>query len=110
MTSSSTSTTSSEKGRQSIRRETYDIVRDYSEYSTIQGIIYLFQSNQTQCGKMFWLLVVIAMLILGTYWSVTAYNDWILNPVLTTVKTSAFKIKNLEFPALTICGQVKSKT
>ena len=100
-----TSTTAPEKRRQSIRRETYDIVRDYSEYSTIQGIIYLFQSNQTQCGRMFWLLVVIAMLILGTYWSVIAYNDWISNPVLTTVKTSAFKIKNLEFPALTICGQ-----
>ena len=100
-----TSTTASEKRRQTIRRETYDIVRDYSEYSTIQGVIYLFQSNQTKCGKMFWLLVVIGMLILGTYWSVTAYNDWISNPVLTTVKTSAFKIKNLEFPALTICGQ-----
>ena len=94
-----------EKRRQSIRRETYDILQDYSEYSTIQGVIYLFQSNQTQCGRMFWLLVVIAMLILGTYWSVIAYNDWISNPVLTTVKTSAFKIKNLEFPALTICGQ-----
>ena len=98
-------TTVPEKRQQSIRRKTYDIVRDYSEYSTIQGVIYLFQSNQTQCGRMFWLLVVIAMLILGTYWSVIAYNDWISNPVLTTVKTSAFKIKNLEFPALTICGQ-----
>ena len=83
----------------------FDIVRDYSEYSTIQGVIYLFQSNQSQCGRMFWILVIISMLILGTYWSVTAYNDWTQNPVMTTVKTSALKVKHLEFPALTICGQ-----
>jgi hypothetical protein len=25
-------------------------------------------------------LVIIAMLVLGTFWSVTAYNDWIDNP------------------------------
>jgi Amiloride-sensitive sodium channel len=45
------------------------------------------------------------MLILGTYWSITAYNDWTDNPVLTTVKTSALKIENIDFPALTICSQ-----
>lgn len=93
------------KNRASIRKETYRIVKDYSEYSTIQGVIYLFQSGQTQCGKLFWSLVVLAMLILGTYWSGTAYNDWVTNPVLTTVKTSALKIKNIDFPAITICGQ-----
>jgi Amiloride-sensitive sodium channel len=49
--------------------------------------------------------VVIAMLILGTYWSIAAYNDWTDNPVLTTVKTSALKIENIDFPALTICSQ-----
>ncbi len=45
------------------------------------------------------------MLILGTYWSIAAYNDWTDNPVLTTVKTSALKIENIDFPALTICSQ-----
>lgn len=105
MTSLTSSTTSTEKRPRSIRREMFNIVRDYSEYSTIQGVIYLFQSSQTQVGRLFWLLVIISMLALGTYWSVTAYNDWITNPVVTTVKTSALKIKNIEFPAVTICGQ-----
>ncbi len=45
------------------------------------------------------------MLFLGAYWSITTYNDWIDNPVLTTVKTSALKIENIDFPALTICSQ-----
>ena len=95
----------SRKKKSTLTRETYEIVKDYSEYSTIQGVIYLFQSSQTQCGKAFWMLVIVAMLILGTYWSVSAYSDWIDSPVLTTVKTTALNVKQIDFPAITICGQ-----
>ena len=86
-------------------KEMYNIIQDYSEYSTIQGVIYIFQRNQTQIGKVFWSLVIIAMLALGTYWSVCAYQDWLDNPVMTTIKTSALPIKEINFPAVTICGQ-----
>ena len=86
-------------------KEMYNIVKDYSEYSTIQGVVYIFQTNQTQIGKFFWSLVIIAMLALGTYWSVSAYQDWQDNPVMTTIKTSALSIKEINFPAVTICGQ-----
>jgi hypothetical protein len=86
-------------------KEMYNTIKDYSEYSTIQGVVYIFQSNQTQFGKVFWSLVIIAMLALGTYWSVCAYQDWLDNPVMTTIKTSALPIKEISFPAVTICGQ-----
>ena len=86
-------------------KEVYNLVQDYSEDSTIQGLVYIFKKEQTLCGKIFWILVVSLMLILGIYWSVSAYNDWQSNPVLTTIKTSAFPIKDVEFPAVTICGQ-----
>ncbi len=86
-------------------KEIYNTVKDYSEYSTIQGIIYIFQSKQTAFGKLFWTFVIIVMLLLGTYWSVAAYNNWQSNPVVTTVKTSAFPVQELDFPAVTICGQ-----
>jgi hypothetical protein len=86
-------------------KEMYSTIKDYSEYSTIQGVIYIFQTNQTQIGKVFWSMVIIAMLALGTYWSVCAYQDWLNNPVITTIKTSALSIKEIDFPAVTICGQ-----
>ena len=86
-------------------KEMYSTIKDYSEYSTIQGVIYIFQTNQTQIGKVFWSMVIIAMLALGTYWSVCAYQDWLNNPVMTTIKTSALSIKEINFPAVTICGQ-----
>ena len=76
-------------------KEAYDIVKDYSEYSTIQGILYIFQPNQTTFGKIFWIAVVIFMIVLGTFWSVEAYNSWQENPVITTVGTTAFPIKKI---------------
>ena len=33
------------------------------------------------------------------------FQDWQNNPVLTTVKSSAFPIKDISFPTVTICGQ-----
>jgi hypothetical protein len=47
----------------------FDIIKEYSEYSTIQGIVYIFFDYQTLFGKLFWILVVICMLILGGYWT-----------------------------------------
>ena len=81
------------------------IIKDYSEYSTVQGIIYIFQDNQTTFGKIFWSSVVSLMILLGCYWSYLAYADWQDNPVMTTVKNTAYPVKNLSFPAVTICGQ-----
>ena len=45
------------------------------------------------------------MVLLGSYWSIQAYLDWQANPVLTTVNTTAYPVKSIEFPAVTICGQ-----
>ena len=73
-------------------KEALKIVKDYSEYSSVQGVIYIFQANQTLLGRMFWILVVVLMLMLGSYWSVAAYNSWQDNPVLTTVTTTAFPV------------------
>ena len=66
-------------------KETYNIIQEYSEYSTIQGIVYIFQRSQTTFGKIFWNIVVVLMLILGTYWSVEAYNNWENNQVKINV-------------------------
>jgi hypothetical protein len=65
-----------------VGKETYNIVQEYSEYSTIQGILYIFKSGQTTFGKIFWTVVVVLMLMLGTYWSIDAYISWDENQVV----------------------------
>ena len=86
-------------------KESYSIIKDYSEYSSVQGILYIFQSKQTTFGKIFWSAVVFLMIVLGCYWSLIAYNDWVNNPVVTTINTTAYPVGNLDFPAVTICAQ-----
>ena len=39
-----------------------------------------------------------------------AYTNWDENPILTTVSTTAYPIHSLEYPAITICGQVTTIT
>ncbi len=74
----------------------YEIIVDYSEYSTIQGFIYIFFSYQTLFGRIFWIIVILAMLILGLYWCIKAYLDWQEKPVLTTITTTAYSVKQVK--------------
>ena len=87
---------SSRKNRK-MGKETYNIIQEYSEYSTIQGIVYIFQRSQTTFGKIFWNIVVVMMLILGTYWSVEAYNSWENNQVklIVNIKSLLFLTTSL---------------
>ena len=41
----------------------------------------------------------------GGFRSIQSYLDWQASPVLTTVNTTAYPVKMIEFPAVTICGQ-----
>jgi hypothetical protein len=45
----------------------YEVIRDYSEYSTIQGLIYIFFKHQSLYGKIFWIITILCMLALGVY-------------------------------------------
>ena len=86
------------------RKELYRLIAEHSEYSTIQGIHYIFLHSKGFVGKVFWSLVVLGLFGLGSYWSIKAYNDWQENLVLTTIKSTAFPVSKIDFPAVTICG------
>jgi hypothetical protein len=72
-----------------------DILKDYAENATIQGLIYIFFPYQTHFGKLFWAIVVLLLLALGFYWCVTVYLNWTANPVLTTITTTAYSVKKV---------------
>ena len=45
----------------------------------------------------------------SVYSTFTTYTDWQDNPTITTINTTAYPIKNVEFPAITICSQGAAK-
>ena len=77
-------------------REMVDVIREYTEYSTIQGLIYLSLPKQTQGGKIFWSAVILGMLILGSYWSVEAYQ-------VNKTSTCLFKLTTCQGGIFFIC-------
>jgi len=52
----------------SIKTEMFEKIQDYSEYSTIAGLIYIFMEDQKRIGRLFWSLVVMVLVLLGIYW------------------------------------------
>ena len=71
-----------------LRTDLSNMVHEYSEYSTVAGILYIFMPDQNVAGKMFWILVILFMLGLSTYWSIWLYNDWEDSPVITSATTT----------------------
>jgi hypothetical protein len=45
-----------------------EAIRDFSEETSIHGIVHIFHAGQSRVGIVVWILVVISMIILGTYW------------------------------------------
>ena len=74
---------------------TYEIIEDYADHSTIQGFVNIFFTYQTIFGKVFWILVILLMQILGLYWCIKAYVEWQDNPVLTMISTTAYSVKQV---------------
>jgi hypothetical protein len=49
-------------------------LKEYSEYSTIAGLVYLTQPRETRCGQITWISVLCLSLTLSVYWSAYLYN------------------------------------
>jgi hypothetical protein len=43
------------------------IIQEYSEYSTVAGLVYIFMKDQKLPGKIFWTLIVTILVGAGIY-------------------------------------------
>ena len=69
------------------------------------GLIYVYMQDQERGGKIFWIIVIFMLLLLGAYWTASIYKNWQAQPVVTTLTTNALPITEIEFPSVTVCGQ-----
>jgi hypothetical protein len=77
----------------------------FSEYATIQGIVYIFASNRTVVQLYYWSITVVLLMILGIYWSAGLFLEWKVKPVLTTLQSTGYPINDIEFPSITFCNK-----
>ena len=79
-------------------------VHEYSEWSTVHGISYVFATSLPIADRLLWALLVLLSLALASYWSLATYNTWQEELTITTLKDAAMPIDRIPFPAVTICS------
>ena len=82
-------------------------IREYAENTTIHGINYIFESGIPVIERLLWIVAMIIMLCFASLLSIKAYIEWEDHPVVTTVMSTGKPIKEIEFPAITICAQAQ---
>ena len=88
----------------SLRKRIFLTSQGYASNTTIHGISYLFECHRG-VESFLWFLVVVAAMMFTILQTTTLYTDWQNEPVITNLDTIAMPIKDIEFPAVTICPQ-----
>ena len=89
-----------------------DVKKYFKEYATstsAHGLSYLAEDGRSFLERIFWLIVVVLALAFSYWQTSTLYKQWNDNPIITTLETVSLPIKEIEFPAVTICPQGSMK-
>ena len=92
------------------RKSMKEHLKKFSSVTTAHGIAYLAEDGRSILERIFWLIVVCIAIVLMTIQTLTLYQQWQDDPVVTTLDTVALPIQDLEFPAVTICPQGSMKS
>ena len=84
----------------------YEALKEYADSTTIHGISYIFKNGISILERIIWIAAVVTGTIFAIYLSTMSYLDWQNSPVSTTLLTTGKPIRDIPFPAITICAQV----
>ena len=90
-------------------RNFYKALKEYADSTSIHGISYIFKNGISILERIIWIAAVVTGTILAIYLSTISYIDWEGSQVTTTLLTTGKPIREIPFPAITICAQVQTK-
>ena len=79
-------------------------LKDYTSSSTVHGIRYILADDTPVLDRLLWLLLLLCCVVSAAYLVIQSYTTWQSSLVITTLKTVARPVSELQFPAITICG------
>ena len=79
-------------------------IQQYGNHSSIHGIGYIFDQTSSIFNRFLWSILMIISLIIASLIIRSSYTQWQRNKVITSLKTVAKPVTELEFPAVTICA------
>ena len=79
--------------------------KSYASKSTVHGLSYLSDDDNSGFEKILWGFVIILGLALTTFQMILLFDEWEDSPLITTLNTSSYPIDEIQFPQVTICPQ-----
>jgi hypothetical protein len=52
-----------------VSNEMLEIIAEYSTYSTLAGLVYVFKEELNRAEKFIWVVIIFVMLALSLYWA-----------------------------------------
>ena len=74
-------------------------VRAFLESSSISGLNHI--STTKKCARTFWIVVVLAAIIMSGLLIFESFESWSKSPVRTTIET--LEMREIKFPKVTVC-------
>ena len=65
----------------------------------------MLEEGRSIADRFLWIILIGLGAAFATYVSMNIYRDWKSNQVITSVSTTGFDIREIEYPAITICSQ-----
>ncbi|XP_057370230.1 pickpocket protein 28-like [Daphnia carinata] len=94
--------TRSEKVR--AQRKHKRILQHFCESSSIHGLKHVYEDGSLMFERVVWILVFLSGVCFSSYFCWQVWQKWEQSPVLTSVETQLYPLKNVPFPAVTICN------
>ena len=79
-------------------------IEDFASRSTIHGVSYVVDQTVPIIDRFLWMAVCLSSATLAVILIHSSYSDWQDNQVITSLKTVAKPVADLNFPAVTICA------
>ena len=79
--------------------------QDYSSQSTIHGLQYVGDRQQSKRCRFFWTIIVVLALACTSYQLFQICSQWFEDPVVTSLDTISLPVEKIDFPAVTMCPQ-----
>ena len=86
------------------RKNFLENIHQYAINSSIHGVSYIFDRSSNFFDRLFWFILFSVCIGLSIFLTISSYSEWKKNQVITSLKTVAKPVAEIDFPAVTICG------
>ncbi|XP_041783523.1 pickpocket protein 28-like [Anopheles merus] len=90
--------------RQSVQVEVF---REYCANSSIHGVRYFDRDERTTCERFWWLVVFLLSMLGCGVMIYKTYVKWNQTPIIVTFSEKTTPVRDIYFPAITICPETK---